>query len=115
MERGDVVRVDLPAPLGQPGREQTGERPAAILQAAIATANLSTVVVVPFTSKQQAIRFAGSVLVHKSASNGLSVDSVALAAQIRAIDKKRIRRVDGKLSESELQAIESKVREILGL
>jgi mRNA interferase MazF len=115
MERGDVVRVDLPAPQGKPGREQIGERPAAILQATVAIANLATVVVVPFTSKQHATKFAGSVLVAKSPTNGLSVDSVALVSQLRAIDKKRVRRTDGKLSESDLAIIESKIRELLGL
>jgi mRNA interferase MazF len=115
MQRGDVVRVDLPAPMGKPGREQIGERPAAILQAAITTANLDTVVVVPFTSKQHALRFTGSVLICQSPTNGLAVDSVALVSQIRAIDKKRIRRVDGTLSAGDLSSIEKSVRELLGL
>jgi mRNA interferase MazF len=115
MERGDVIRVDLPAPAGKPGREQFGERPAAVLQAAVAIANLSTVVVVPFTSNQQAARFVGSVMIAKSDANGLSLDSVALVGQIRAIDKRRIRRTDGKLSGADLQAIEQMARELLGL
>jgi mRNA interferase MazF len=115
MERGDVVRVDLPAPAGPPGKEQFGERPAAVLQVAVATANLSTVVVVPFTSNRQALRFSGSVLVSQTATNGLSVDSVALVSQVRAIDKKRVRRVDGKLAAADMVNIEKGIRELLGL
>jgi len=115
MERGDVVRVDLPQPHGTPGSEQFGERPAVVIQIDAATANLSTVLLVPFTSKQKAMRLHGSVLVQSTPTNGLDVDSVALVSQLRAIDQKRIRRVDGQLSAADLANIENKIREILSL
>lgn len=115
MNRGDVVRVDLPAPKGTAGREQIGERPAVVVQIGNATANLSTVILVPFTSSKNSLRLFGSVNVSATPSNGLAVDSVALVHQLRAIDKHRIRRVDGRVSDTDLMNIESKVREILGL
>jgi mRNA interferase MazF len=115
MDRGDVVRVDLPQPSGKPGSEQFGERPAVIFQVNEATANLSTVILVPFTKNRQALRFFGSVLVKATTSNGLDYDSVALVHQLRTIDKRRVRRVAGQLSADDLKSIETKVREILQL
>lgn len=115
MDRGDVVRVVLPQPAGKPGREQFGERPAVILQINTATANLSTVVLVPFTSNQKSAGLFGSVLVQATDTNGLSVDSVALVHQVRVIDKGRISRTVGRLSQTDLARIEANMREILGL
>jgi mRNA interferase MazF len=115
MERGDVVRVDLPSPKGKAGREQIGERPAAILQISKATANLSTILIVPFTSNQKSTGLFGSVLVRKTSENGLTSDSVALVHQLRVIDKHRVKRVDGHLSIGDLARIEANIREILGL
>jgi mRNA interferase MazF len=115
MDRGDVVRVDLPAPSGKPGREQIGERPSVILQINKATTNLSTLIVVPFTSNQQSARMFGSVLVQATKDNGLSVDSVALVHQMRVIDKRRVRRIEGRLSPDDLARVDANVREILGL
>lgn len=115
MDRGDVVRVDLPQPRGKPGSEQYGPRPGIILQIKSATTNLSTIILVPTTSQQKSMRFFGSVLIKATAENGLDVDSVALVHQLRVIDKRRVLRVDGRLSAADLSALESKVREILGL
>jgi mRNA interferase MazF len=115
MERGDVVRVDLPPPSGQPGTEQFGERPAIVIQINSANASLSTVILVPLTSNQSANRFFGSVPISATASNGLTINSVALVHQLRAIDQRRVRRVAGKVSAEDFVKIEAKVREILGL
>lgn len=115
MDRGDVVRVDLPQPSGKPGSEQFGERPAVVIQINAAIANLSTIILVPFTTNQKAMRFFGSVLVRATASNGLDLDSVALVQQLRAIDQKRVRRIVGHIAAGDLANIESKVREILAL
>lgn len=115
MERWDVVRVNLPQPQGQAGREQIGERPAVVIQVDAAIANLSTVIVVPFTSNTASLRFFGSVLIVATPTNGLTCDSIALIQQLRVIDKRRITRVVGKLSADDLADIESKVRELLGL
>ncbi|MEX0712214.1 MAG: type II toxin-antitoxin system PemK/MazF family toxin [Pirellulales bacterium] len=115
MRRGDVVRVDLPAPAGAPGREQVGSRPAIVVQIDQGSARLGTVIVVPLTSNQQALRFLGSVSIAATPGNGLHVDSVALAAQVRAVDKRRIVRVLGKLAQADLAQLEAKLKFILGL
>jgi mRNA-degrading endonuclease toxin of MazEF toxin-antitoxin module len=51
----DVVFVELPPPLGGVGHEQTGRRLAMAVQDELAT--LPTVLVVPLTSRLEALRF----------------------------------------------------------
>jgi mRNA-degrading endonuclease toxin of MazEF toxin-antitoxin module len=62
MKRGDIVRVELPAPAGPSGREQFGVRPAIVVQRFPSASNTGgTVLVVPLTSTLSARRFQGSV------------------------------------------------------
>jgi mRNA interferase MazF len=84
MKRGEVWRVNLPS---VPGHTQAGVRPAVIVQEDQATASLPTVLIVPFTGTQAAIRFPGTLMVQPDAQNGLTVPSVALVFQLTAIDK----------------------------
>ena len=116
MNRGDVVRVDLPPPDGPAGTEQFGTRPAIVVHANGARANLSTVLIVPCTSKRKAIRFDGSVLIQPTTLNGLSFPSVALVSQMRAIDAARVRGSPmGQLSPNDLASIDTQMRRLLDL
>jgi mRNA interferase MazF len=85
MARGDVILVRLPA---TDGREQSGERPAVAVQTDITGAPM--LMIVPVTSNLSAMRFSFSVRIEPSAENGLSLPSVAMIFQMRAIDKQRI-------------------------
>ena len=85
MNPGEVWRVRLPTPTGH---VQGGDRPAIILQAPSATAQLPTVLVVPLTSRLGAARFPGCVLIKPDPANGLSVPSLALVFQLRALDRR---------------------------
>jgi mRNA-degrading endonuclease toxin of MazEF toxin-antitoxin module len=51
MNRGDVVLVQLPPPAGPSGTEQFGTRPAIVVQDEAGLANLSTLLIVPLTSR----------------------------------------------------------------
>ena len=115
MNRGDVVRVQLPPPTGPSGREQYGARPAIIIQADHAIANLFTAVIVPLTSRLIASRFVGSFIISPSSTNGLDVESVVLTHQVRAIDKRRIEKVIGRISDAEMTTLETELRGLLGL
>jgi mRNA-degrading endonuclease toxin of MazEF toxin-antitoxin module len=115
MNRGDVVRVQLPPPAGPSGREQFGTRPAIVLQVKAFTANLSTVVIVPLTSRLSASRFAGSFTVSPTEANGLSLESVVLTHQVRAIDQGRIEKVIGRLADNQMARLEAELRALLGL
>lgn len=85
MRRGEVWRVRLPA---ASGHAQAGERPALVVQHDAYSVVLPTVLVVPFTGSLAALRFAGTFQVDPDGTNGLSVPSVALAFQVRAIDRR---------------------------
>jgi len=115
MRRGDVVRAQLPRPAGSPGREQFGTRPAVVLQDEPGFAGLPTVIVVPLTSRMSATRFPGALVVQPSAANGLDVQSVVLCHQVRALDKRRVEAVIGRLSHEDVSLLEAELRRLMGL
>lgn len=115
MNRGDIVRVQLPAPAGPSGREQFGTRPAVVVQDERDFANLSTVLIVPLTSRVSAARFPGSFIVAPTDTNGLDVESVVLTHQLRAIDRRRIQRLIGRLADAHMASLDSEIRRLLGL
>jgi mRNA interferase MazF len=84
MRRGEVWRVRIPF---APGHAQAGDRPALIVQNDPLIASLPTVLIVPFTSSPGAVRFHCTLVVQPDGLNGLTVPSVALVFQLRAIDK----------------------------
>lgn len=85
MQRGEIWKVDLPF---TPGHAQAGTRPAVIVQDDPFLVSLPTILVVPFTSSRGAARFPGTVLVQPDGQNGLTVASIALVFQMRALDKR---------------------------
>lgn len=115
MRFGDVVLVELPRPAGPPGREQFGPRPAIVLHADNARANLSTLVVVPLTSQLKAMAFQGSFLIGPTPRNGLAQDSVVLTHQVRAIDTKRIIKMLGQIDAADMARLQQELKTILGM
>jgi mRNA interferase MazF len=85
MRRGEVWQVDIPF---TPGHAQAGRRPAVIVQDDTFMTPLPTVLIVPFTGSQSATRFSGTVFVQADGQNGLTVASIALVFQMRALDKR---------------------------
>ena len=85
MKVGDIYLVELPE-VG--GHEQMGKRPAIIIQKQ--EYDLPTVLIIPLTTKTKALDFAGTMLVEPDDENHLDKESVALAFQLRAIDRKRL-------------------------
>lgn len=110
MKLGDVYLVDLPQ-IG--GREQMGKRPAIILQEE--KYNLPTVMIVPLTTQIKALDFAGTTLIKPDDKNRLDKESVALAFQLRAIDKKRLSRRIGELKMDQITNLQSLIKELLGI
>src|SRR4051812_35937480 len=72
------------------GREQSGGRPAVVLQDDAVAAASPMVLVVPLSTAPSVIRFPGVVFVAADADNGLTQDSYALVFQLRAIDRRRL-------------------------
>lgn len=84
------------------GREQAGRRPSILVQN---DSTLPTVLLVPLTTQQDALRFNGTVLIEPDSENNLPQISVALVFQLTALDKNSLERKIGKISNDKLQEI----------
>lgn len=111
MNVGDLFWVEFPPGAG---RAQAGRRPALVLQATSASAILPTVLLIPLTSQQDALRFPGTALVEADAANGLQRPSVALVFQLTAIDKHFLGPQLGTVSEVVMTSIWEALDEITG-
>lgn len=109
MKPGDVVWVDLPS---IKGHAQSGRRPAIVVQNEAATMSLPTVLIVPLTTRQDALRFPGTVLIEHTPDNGLRRLSVALVFQMAALDKRYIDVPSGSVATYVLEAIWEAFQEI---
>lgn len=110
MQQGDIFWIDFP---GGAGRAQAGRRPAVMLQGATASARLPTTLVVPLTSKQDALRFPGTVLIEPDENNGLKVPSVALVFQLTAIDQKFVSSRIGSIDETKTSELMESLDELM--
>ena len=108
MARGDVLLVSLPA---SDGREQSGRRPAVAVQTDVAGEPM--LMVAPITSNLNALRFVFTVKVAPSSENGLRQTSIIMIFQMRAIDKSRVVRKIGKLSDEDLQRVDAEIWKLL--
>jgi mRNA-degrading endonuclease toxin of MazEF toxin-antitoxin module len=106
---GDVFWVDLP---DRGGREQRGRRPAVIWQDTTAFGQLPTVLIIPFTSRLDTLRFPATLRVDPTPVNGLATTSVALIFQLGACDIRRIGQQAGTLDETDLRAVQAVARQL---
>ena len=93
------------------GREQTGRRPSIIVQK---DTTLPTVLLVPLTTQQDALRFQGTVLIEPDSQNNLPSISIALVFQLTALDKNSLEKRIGKISDDKLAEIWQAFDEITG-
>lgn len=89
--RGDVILCDLHPVIGT---EQTGVRPALVVQIDRANTVSPHTIIVPFTTRIRRAVLPSHALI-PAGVGGLTHDSVVLCEQIRVIDKRRIIRVLG--------------------
>ena len=108
MARGDVLLVGLPE---SDQREEKGNRPAIAVQADVATSPM--LMIVPVTSSLNALRFPFTVRIEPSQLNGLTLPSVAMVFQMRAIDRKRIIRKIGELELDYLAQVDAEIWRML--
>ncbi|MGQ9632248.1 MAG: type II toxin-antitoxin system PemK/MazF family toxin [bacterium] len=112
MDIGDICTVEIPP---SDGHEQAGARPAIVVQSPQFENQLPTVLIVPLTSRLAAQSFPGTFLIHPDSENGLTVTSVALVFQLRAIDKRRLRRAIGRLNAPHLAQLRQHIKALLQL
>ncbi len=84
--------------------EQGGVRPVIIIQNDIGNKYSPTVLILPITSEIKKENLPTHCILHKSLKNGLKVDSMVLAEQIRVIDKSRLLDYIGHLDNADEQA-----------
>ncbi len=106
MKRGDVWWVEFDPAIGSEIRKT---RPAIVVSNDAANRNLSRVVVVPLTSSTGR-QYPGEALLSVNGQN-----SKAMADQIMAADKARLKSQLGTVSKADMQAIEDAIRVHLGL
>ncbi len=112
MKIGDVYLVEIPA---INGHEQSGYRPAIVIQSTYRLEEIPTVLIIPLTSKTKAAAFPFTLTVKPDKSNNLSSISVALIFQLRAIDKRRLKQKLGTLKNSDISKIKRLVYKIMSL
>ena len=70
-------------------------------------------IVAPITSSLNASRFAFTVQIEPSAKNGLTQTSIVMIFQMRAIDKTRIVKNIGKISDVDLAKVDKEIWKML--
>ena len=103
MKRGDVFDVRLNP---TEGSEQAGTRPAVIVSRDAINRYSPVIVIAPFTKAANVKRDYPSNVRVSRGEGGLTVGSVALTGQVRAIAKTRLLRLRGSLSSSIMQQID---------
>jgi mRNA interferase MazF len=111
MKRGDIWIVEFGAPSGP---EQSGQRPAILLQDDGLLSALTTVIVLPLTTNLKRLSLPTTLLI-PSGESGLTQDSVALCHQIQVRGKARLLRRLGELSENRLAEVQDVLLDALGL
>ena len=112
MKPGDIYWVEIPA---ANGHEQAGLRPAIVLQSATLTPKLSTIQIVPLTSRVKARKFPATLLISPDSTNNLPARSVALIFQLRAIDRRRLKTKLGTLRRDQLRQIREQIKMLFEL
>jgi len=115
MARGDIWVVELPYPVSEQGHEQTGTRPAVVVQTDADDRRLPTTIIVPMTSQPDAERFPFTFPVEPSSQNGISRRSMLLVFQLRAIDRRRLNKKLGVLEPQYMQQMSDNIKELLGV
>ena len=108
MNVGEIFWVEFPA---RGGRAQAGRRPAIVVQK---EKPLPTVLLIPLTAQQDALRFAGTILIESDKQNNLRNVSVALVFQLTAIDKNFIKDKLGAISGDKMNEIWTAFDELTG-
>ncbi len=96
------------------GSEQAGIRPVIVFQANALNKFTTTVLAIPLTTNLQRASLPACVFILKG-EGGLANDSVALCHQLRVLDKTRLQRRIGMLSQQTLSIIESRMLLTMGI
>ena len=108
MNKGEIWFVELPK---SNGNEQSGLRPVI----AINEVDAGMILIIPFTSNIQALRYTNTIQVKPTKTNGLKENSIALIFQLRSIDRKRLLEKIGTLEKEHQEQMNKMLKKILTL
>ena len=111
IKRGDIVIANL-EPIK--GSEQGGVRPVLIIQNDVLNIHSPTTIIAPITSRIYTKEYPTNVQFFYI-SSGLKKESTILLNQIRTVDKKRINKKIGILSNEFMRKVDSAIKTSLGL
>ena len=111
MTPGEIYWVEFPP---SDGREQSGRRPAIVLQDARYGERLPMVLVAPVTGSLANTRFAATVRVSPTDENGLYAESVILVFQTRALDRVRFGKRIGFVTSEALAQVYEELDKLTG-
>jgi mRNA interferase MazF len=112
MNRGDVYQAVLNP---SQGSEQSGTRPVVIVSREAINRNSQVVIVVPLTSRANKIRILPCHVEIKINEGGVTMESVVLCEQVRAIAVSRLRKGLGHLPEQRIAEINAALKIALDL
>jgi mRNA interferase MazF len=110
IERGDIWQVDLGE--NKVGSEQGGVRPCVIIQNNVGNHYSSTTIVAVITSAMKRVMPTHFVI---GKHDGLSKTSICLCEQVFVVDKSRLTRYIGKLSDEKIALLDKCLSVSLGL
>jgi mRNA interferase MazF len=110
VKRGEIWLADLNPTRGS---EQAGIRPVLIIQNDVLRKFTTTVLAIPLTTNLRRASQPSCMLISKG-EGGLSSDSVGLCHQLRVLDKTRLQRKLGTVTQERLLAIENSVLFTMG-
>ena len=93
------------------GSEQAGHRPVVIVSGNMLNTYLSTVIIMPLTSKVK--NYKGNLVLTPSPINGLEKKSEILIFHIRSLSKERLTKKIGKISKEQLNELKNGLDDIL--
>lgn len=103
IKRGEVWLANLDPTRGS---EQAGTRPVLVFQNDLINRFATTILTIPFTTNLRRASLPSCFLVLKG-DGGLMNDSVALCHQLRVLDKSRLQRKLGELSQESMTGVEA--------
>jgi len=111
VKRGEIWLADLNPTRGS---EQAGIRPVLIFQNDVVSKFTTTVLAIPLTTNLRRASQPSCMRISKG-EGGLVSDSVVLCHQLRVLDKTRLQRKLGTVTQETLSAIENRVLFTMGI
>ena len=110
IRRGEIYIADLDPVIGS---EQGGERPVLVIQNNVGNTHSPTVIILAITSRFHKKRNLPTHIPIESSD--LSMSSIALAEQVRTVDKTRLTRYVGRASKESMDAVDQALKVSMGV